>query len=698
MALARVFAPQRISLGLQVLGVGLLVFALDFLCITLTRRMGDVAALWPTDGVVLGLMGSGRLKRPWTLLAASIFGGLAAELSSGDLPLLALGLPLANTAGIACAFLLLRKLLGEEITPEKPRRMMVFLLVTTGAALGSAVLGAGLLHLQTGGPLGENLVIWATADALGYWTLAPLVRILARRREAFEPNGLARDAGVLAGFTVILLLVFIQREYPLLFMIPLGLFAVAYVSELRGVAIAILLTSAVGTVLGGLGRGPIALVVGDSDKKLMVLQIFLATMTVSILPVAVAMAERRAISRSLVQARDLAQAEERRARNANRIVQMAEEIALVGHWHRDLADDVSVWSDQVSRLFGAELVGSRSLELALAAVHPDDRDALALALARAETEGLACTLDVRVNRQDGPRDLRVHVAAERGENGAVATVYGMALDVTQSKAAEAALTAARQVAERAAVAKAEFLADMSHEIRTPLSSILGFSHLLRELPGLSGDAARYIERIMAAGDSLLTAVGDILSLSKLEAGQVQILRQSMSPTALIDDVVQMLQPQADKKGLILQGRVEPDAPARLLADAPRLRQVLVNLAGNAIKFTAEGRVGVRLAYDREQTRMRIEVSDTGPGVPRLARLFERYVQTSLETKDGAGGVGLGLAISKGLVEAMGGCIGVSSAVGGGSLFWLEIPAPIAPPSEAASWVLIVGDLEMRLGG
>jgi signal transduction histidine kinase/CheY-like chemotaxis protein/integral membrane sensor domain MASE1 len=695
MAYARVRLPKQISLALEAFGVGFVVFALDFLSLAFTRSAGAVAAIWPTDGVVLGLMVSGRFKRPWRLLAPSLVGAVLAELSWGDLPLLAVGLPAANMLGIACAFLLLGKILAD-FDPEKPRRLVIFLLITMSAALGSAVLGAGLLHWATGAALGRNVLIWAAAVALGYWTLTPLVQILARQSAPLEPRRLVRDAWVLTAFLALIFTIFGQRQYPLLFLAPLGLFAVAYVSEMRGAAIAILVMIGVGAFLSGLGQGPVALVAGDSNKKLIMLQIFLASMTISILPIAAAMAERRAVFQSLAQARDLAIAEERRARNANRMVHMAEEIALVGHWHRDLTTGLSTWSDQMMRLFGSPTGGAApSRELALSAVHPEDRPILIDVLDRAELDGAAATLDVRINRPDSQRDLRVHVAAERDDNGVVTTVYGMVLDVTDSKAAQAALMAARQVAEKAATAKAEFLADMSHEIRTPLSSILGFSNLLRDLPGLSAEAERFADRITAAGESLLTAVGDILSLSKLEAGQVQIRRQAMSPASLIEEVIQMLQPQAAQKGLALRGHVEPGAPERLLADAPRLRQVLLNLAGNAVKFTDQGEVEVRLEYDAQRARMRIEVADTGPGIQNPQRLFERYAQMSSGAKDAGGGVGLGLAISKGLVESMGGSIGVRSLVGQGSVFWVEAPAAIVESANPLTRVLIADDLQIN---
>ncbi|HUO23524.1 MAG TPA: ATP-binding protein [Caulobacteraceae bacterium] len=700
MAPTRTAPAARIASALEPLAVALVVFCLDYFSLTLTRRLGAVAGMWPADGLVLGLMLSPRFRRPWTLLAFSFVVGVAAEYLSGDAPAVAGALAFANVLGLIGSLLTLRALLGTVHT-DKARHLLVLLLVTGTAALLTAFLGAGALHLMTGAPLRSNILLWATTDGLGYAILTPLVQAMSQRAES-GGAGWRRDALALAGFLCVLVPVFVQHEYPFLFGVPLGLFAVAYFCELRGTSLALLLTIVVGTACQALGVGPVSLVAGDQGKKLIVLQIFFASMTVSILPIAAAMAERRNFAASLGRARDHAVAEERRAREANRIVQMAEEIAQVGHWRRDLASGVSVWSDQMARLFGGDQAGAApSRERALEAVHPADRDLFASTLTRAEQEGAPATFDVRVGLKGAWRDLRVHLGAERDEAGAIASVYGMVLDITDSKAAEAALDAARQAAVDAAAVKSEFLADMSHEIRTPLASILGFSKLLRDSPGLAPEARAIADRITAAGQSLLTAVGDILSLSKLEAGQIQITPHPMSPAALIEDVIQMLQPQAEQRGLRLAGSVESGVPRRLLADEARLRQVLLNLAGNALKFTAHGRVDLRFSYDPSKARMRVEVADTGPGIRDHERLFERYSQVHANPADAdrrsgeAAGVGLGLAISKGLVEAMGGAIGVISVFGEGSLFWVEAPAEAVRSGGAVTRVLVADDLEIN---
>ena len=230
-------------------------------------------------------------------------------------------------------------------------------------------------------------------------------------------------------------------------------------------------------------------------------------------------------------------------------------------------------------------------------------------------------------------------------------------------------------AERAARVKAEFLANMSHEIRTPLTSILGFASLLSG-KALGEEADRYADRILGASRNLLALVNDVLDFSKLEAGGLEIRPNAGRPAQCGRDVVDLFAAQAGKKALSIAFEAE-DVPNCVTADFDRVRQVLMNLVGNAVKFTDAGGVRVSVRYDVGMLSYR--VADTGPGLDRADRekLFKRFSQVDAAVNRAHGGSGLGLAISKGLVEAMGGRIGVESARGVGSTFWFEIPAPVA---------------------
>ena len=278
--------------------------------------------------------------------------------------------------------------------------------------------------------------------------------------------------------------------------------------------------------------------------------------------------------------------------------------------------------------------------------------------------------------------LEVHATLIMDAAGEPVEFIGVARDVTRAKAAEAELLAAREAAEAATLAKGEFLANMSHEIRTPLTSIMGFSSLLKEVDALPENARHYVQRISTAGQSLLSVVNDILDFSKLEAGQVELDPHAFDPAAFIHETAQLLAVQAANKGLDWRTEIDGALPDLIVADSARLRQVLLNLLGNAVKFTDKGAVLVRIGYEAAG-RLKVSVIDTGVGIPaeRRDRLFQRFSQVDGSVSRIHGGTGLGLAICKSLVELMGGEIGVQSEEGRGSTFWFTIEAPVARAAE-----------------
>jgi PAS domain S-box-containing protein len=252
-------------------------------------------------------------------------------------------------------------------------------------------------------------------------------------------------------------------------------------------------------------------------------------------------------------------------------------------------------------------------------------------------------------------------------------------DVTARKILEADLRTARAEAEDAASVKAEFLANMSHELRTPLTSILGFTSLAAEQTDLSPLSRTYIERVGNASQALLCTVNDILDFSKLEAGQVSIHPQPVDFAKLSGAALDLFTPQAGAKDLSLALLGDATGGLVLSLDPDRMRQVLLNLVSNAVKFTRQGGVTLTTRYDHEASRLRVEVADTGDGIApeKLELLFKRFSQVDGSLTRAQGGTGLGLAICKGLIEAMGGEIGVDSQPGAGTRFWFSVPAPLA---------------------
>ncbi len=232
---------------------------------------------------------------------------------------------------------------------------------------------------------------------------------------------------------------------------------------------------------------------------------------------------------------------------------------------------------------------------------------------------------------------------------------------------------AQRRAEAASEAKSRFLATVSHEVRTPLNGILGIADLLADTP-LDREQLAYVEAVRTSGSALATLIDEILDFSRIEAGKLEIGAEPFDLVALVEGVVELLAPRAQDRGLEIAAFVSPDLPRVAVGDAVRLRQVLTNLAGNAVKFTARGGVGVSVEPAGEG-RLRFAVSDTGPGVPadRREAIFREFEQADGTTTRRHGGTGLGLAISRRIVGLMGGHLALDERTGGGSVFGFEVP-------------------------
>ncbi|CCJ06419.1 ATP-binding protein [Methylocystis sp. SC2] len=237
-----------------------------------------------------------------------------------------------------------------------------------------------------------------------------------------------------------------------------------------------------------------------------------------------------------------------------------------------------------------------------------------------------------------------------------------------------AAAAARDRAEAASLAKSRFLAAVSHEFRTPLNGVMGLAQLLA-MTRLTAEQASYVEAIGDSSRSLSQLIDDILDFSKIEAGKFELRHEAFALAPFVESVVELLAPRAMAKGLELASVISPDTPREIVSDPARLRQVLVNLIGNAVKFTERGGVGVRVA--RDGARLRFEVRDSGPGVPEVAReaIFEEFEQADPSENHPQAGTGLGLAISRRLVARMGGALALVNSSDTGAVFAFTLPAP-----------------------
>ena len=400
-----------------------------------------------------------------------------------------------------------------------------------------------------------------------------------------------------------------------------------------------------------------------------------------VLAVIISAARRRAIAARATVEEGLRESEERHS--------LVVDTALDAVITIDAAGAIQAWNPQAERVFGWSRVEAVGRQIDQLLIPADERAAHRAGIRRfletGRTRMLNRRIEVTARARDG-RELPVELAIVPIRGGGAVRFTAFVRDITERRQAEEALHGAKAVAEAATRAKSDFLAIMSHEIRTPLQGIFGMTELALDTD-VEADRRDYLERVRACAESLMTIINDILDFSRIEAGKLEIERVSFEPRAILAGVRDTLIHEAERRGLRLECRVDERLPARVVGAPDRLRQVLLNLGSNALKFTARGEVRIELApaagAGGGPPLLRAIVRDTGIGIPadKQRLIFEAFTQADGTTTRRFGGTGLGLAISQRLVALMGGTIGVESAPGRGSTFWFTVP--LAAPAAAA---------------
>lgn len=353
----------------------------------------------------------------------------------------------------------------------------------------------------------------------------------------------------------------------------------------------------------------------------------------------------------------------------------AQRVAQLGNWEWNVSSNESTWSQELFHVFERDpALGSPSYEEVLLLYIAEDREAHAQAVQQAITTGVSYHLELRCQQPDGSyRYIEVFGHAEHDECGKVSRLYGTAQNISDRKLAEVVKSA-----EASNKAKTEFLSVMSHELRTPMNAMIGMTEILQRT-SLSRQQQQYVNTILQGGEVLLSVINNILDFSRIESGHFELEEKPFRLHHCIEEVLELMASRSAEKHIELIAFVSPDMPQQLKGDYIRLRQILVNLVGNAIKFTESGEIVIAVnsqLIDRETNtyELQFEVRDTGIGIApeAIARLFKAFSQADNSIAGQYGGTGLGLAICKHLCELMGGEIAVSSNFGEGSTFGFSI--------------------------
>lgn len=371
------------------------------------------------------------------------------------------------------------------------------------------------------------------------------------------------------------------------------------------------------------------------------------------------------------------------------------DLARVGAWEYDVVGGGLRWSRQVKAIHEVADDWTPTFESAVAfypgAAAQTIRELIGRAVEQRESFDAELPFVTARDRSIWVRAIGRPVI----EGDRVVRVVGAFQDVTEQRAARASLQAAKDEAESATRTKSQFVAMMSHEIRTPLNGILGVTSLLRETK-LDPQQADLLRTLHESGEALLVILNDVLDLSKIEAGRIEFERVPFDLHRVVDDVRRLFAGRAQEKGIGLTTAIRAGVPERVIGDPGRLRQIVLNLVSNAVKFTERGEVRVELSIRESTGRrrgIRIDVVDSGPGMDAATtqRLFQPFVQASASTQRDFGGTGLGLSIAKRLVESMGGVISCSSEPGQGSTFRVELAFEVAKAASEADAAAVLVD-------
>jgi len=653
----------------------------------------SASAVWPPTGIaVAALLVLGR--NAWPAIAAGAF---LVNLTTSRVVASSLAIAAGNTLEAAAAAALVARFAGGRAAFERPADVGRFALCAVAASAIAASIGTTSLVSAGLAPSLEAASIWVTwwlGDALGIMLVAPLVLLWARSPRIDWTGGRAAEAAALVVCVVAVSMgvftgvLFGERRLPLQFLIMPVLLWAAFRFGARETATSAVFVAAV-AINGTLrGFGPVA--GSPINDSLLLLQAFIGVTTTVMLAVAAEVARRKAIDAEL---RALNDALERRVQARTRELitvhdrlSEAQQVAHIGSWEWNVTNNTLWWSDELYRIYGIDRKGAPTYEAFLEHVHPDDRARIDTAVRQAMVDGQPFAFDHRIVHHDGAVRLLHGEGRVVMEGGRPMRMLGTGHDITERRRAEEVREqlireqAARSEAEEASRAKDRFLAMLSHELRTPLNAALGWARLLLDVAGADERATRAAQAIYRNLAVQARLVSDIMDVSRAAAGTLTLERAPVDIVAIVDAAIETVREAAEARRVGIRTRAA-ERPLPVVGDAQRLQQVVWNLLDNAVKFSGcDGVVSVDLR--QLDGRVEIVVADTGPGIDPafLPHVFEEFRQADESVTRAHGGLGLGLAIARRIVEQHGGTIAAGNRSEGGAVFTIALPAESAAAS------------------
>jgi len=657
-------------------------FALGKLGLRLAFVNASASAVWPPAGLALGAM----LVLGYRIWPAIAIGAFLVNLTTSYSVMSSAIIAGGNTLEALAAWWLVTKVASGIAVFERANTVFRFAVVAGVAAVLAATIGTMALT-PPAGTSGPVWITWWLGDAVGIVLITPLVVMYARPpRHRWSGRRIAEMAAVLATVALVSWIVFGDsslgsRRYPIPFLaVPILLWPAFRLGARETIVATIVMC---GIAIAGTLRGFGPFVSGSPNESLIFLQAFVGVGAVAMLAVSVEVEVREGVEAAVrtlnagLEERVLLRTEEL-SRLHDRLAE-AQRVAHVGSWEWDIRVNTIWWSDELHRMFRVP-AATRTYESYLELLHPDDRTLVESTVGKALSDHRPFSLEHRLLWPDGTvRTIQSdgHVIADA--HGVPARMVGTARDITDLRLAEHERLerireqAARVEAEDANRAKDEFLATLSHELRTPLNAALGWAHMLRGVLDTPEARQRAVAAILRNLHAQARLVSDMMDLSHITLRTLRLEQAPVNMIGVVEGAVDSLRRTAGDRGITINAKL-PSEAIYVLGDDGRLQQVVWNLLSNSTKFSADGgTVMVHLSAHDDCVSLKVEDEGHGIDPEFLPHLFERFRQADSSATREHGGLGLGLAIARHLVEAHGGRIEAANRPNGGAVFTVTLP-------------------------